>query len=55
MTTHADRQLWAEPRPHLPSLDQRRQAIALVYQVGAHTAHIAAWRLEQEQGPLRGL
>ena len=44
------RELWTEPTPPTqPSLDQRRQAIEIAYQVGAHTAHIAAWRLEQEQ------
>lgn len=50
MTTTATpaRELWTEPTRQQPSLDQRRQAFELAYGVGAHTAHIIAWRLEQE-------
>lgn len=48
-TTTPPRELWAEPTPQQPSLEHRRQAIELVYGVGAHTAHITAVRLEWAQ------
>jgi hypothetical protein len=42
-------ELWATPTTTDPDIDGLRQAIQRDTGCGAFTAHIAAWRLEQEQ------
>jgi hypothetical protein len=45
-------ELWTQPTttPEPPSLDTIRQGLQRIAGVGAHTAHIAAVRLEWVQG-----